>query len=376
MQEDDAIALRRQYADQVRRIAFVGVAISTVAALSCVVTVPLLYNYIQRVQSALMDEAEFCRRRADNMWGEFLHTEAALGLHVASHRARRQASYNTYGSKPPNVEWHAPEGRYESGGDECCSCGTGEPGPPGKPGPPGPDGEDGLRGEDGRPGPDAVEGLDYRNQEWCFDCPAANQGPPGPRGTKGPRGIMGPPGPDGIDGQQGQRGREGPQGLPGLRGPQGPKGPRGSDGQVVEIPGRKGPPGRLGPPGPPGDDGPDGLDGIDGIPGPPGPPVRSTDIISHRRALSSHYEDVGRRDFFFAVDEVLYFKFARELRASISRYDNNKGGGGECDHCAPPRLQDGYHRKYVQPRPPSPTSTQDMPQYPLGRGEYRNNYKA
>lgn len=48
---------------------------STVAALSCVVTVPLLYNYIQRVQSALMNEAEFCRRRADNMWGEFVHTE-------------------------------------------------------------------------------------------------------------------------------------------------------------------------------------------------------------------------------------------------------------------------------------------------------------
>uniref|UniRef100_A0A0M3HRC3 Col_cuticle_N domain-containing protein n=1 Tax=Ascaris lumbricoides TaxID=6252 RepID=A0A0M3HRC3_ASCLU len=348
MKEDDVIALRRQYADQLKRIAFFGVAISTVAALSCVVTVPLLYNYIQRVQSALMNEAEFCRRRADNMWGEFVHTEETLGLHVPSHRARRQASYNTYGSKPPNVEWHAPEGRYDSGGDGCCSCGTGEPGPPGRQGPPGPDGEDGLPGEDGRPGPDAVEGLDYRSQEWCFDCPAANQGPPGPRGTKGPRGVMGPPGPDGIDGQQGQRGREGPQGPPGPRGPQGPKGPRGRDGQTVEIPGRKGPPGRPGPPGPPGDDGPDGLDGIDGIPGLPGPPGEQGP--PGRPGYAGKPGDRGTK--------------------------GERGSGGECDHCAPPRLQDGYHRKYVQPRPPSPTSTQDMPQYPSGRGGYRSNYKA
>ncbi|KHN81794.1 Cuticle collagen 40 [Toxocara canis] len=332
MKEDEAIALRREYADQLKKIAFFGVVISTAATLSCVVTVPLLYSYMQTVQSALTSEIDFCRKRAGNMWDEFIHTEETLGFRIHSRRSRRQAGYGVYNSGPPIVpEWHVPEGGYPTDEERCCSCGVGEPGPPGKPGPPGYDGEDGAPGEDGRPGPDAIDGVDYRRQEWCFDCPPANEGPPGARGPKGPKGAQGPPGRNGADGQEGQRGLDGPQGPPGPRGLQGPKGRRGPDGQVVEVPGRKGPQGRPGPPGLPGDDGPDGTDGTDGLPGPQGPPGDAGPI-----GRPGYPGKPGRRG-----------------------EKGTRGIGGECDHCSPPRLEDGYHRKYAGHRPSTATGPQE-----------------
>lgn len=60
---------------QLRWIAFCGVTMSTVATLLCVISVPMLYNYLQHVQSMMENEIEFCRTRSANIWREITHTQ-------------------------------------------------------------------------------------------------------------------------------------------------------------------------------------------------------------------------------------------------------------------------------------------------------------
>ena len=45
-----------QEADNLKRLAFFGVCVSTVATLTAIIAVPLLYNYTQYVQSSLQSE--------------------------------------------------------------------------------------------------------------------------------------------------------------------------------------------------------------------------------------------------------------------------------------------------------------------------------
>lgn len=44
-----------------RRVAFLAVALSTVTMLSCVIVMPISYQYIQRIQSSVSNDIEFCR---------------------------------------------------------------------------------------------------------------------------------------------------------------------------------------------------------------------------------------------------------------------------------------------------------------------------
>lgn len=46
---------------KIRRTAFVAVVVSTVAVVSSVVALPLLYSYVQSLQSHMVSEVEFCR---------------------------------------------------------------------------------------------------------------------------------------------------------------------------------------------------------------------------------------------------------------------------------------------------------------------------
>ncbi|VDO26088.1 unnamed protein product, partial [Onchocerca flexuosa] len=63
--------LKKVEADGLRRSAFFGIAISTVATLTAIVAVPMLYNYVQHVQSSLEGELEFCKYRTDGLWNEY-----------------------------------------------------------------------------------------------------------------------------------------------------------------------------------------------------------------------------------------------------------------------------------------------------------------
>lgn len=55
-------------AGQLRKLVFAAVTVSTVAIFLCVVSVPMLYNYMQTVQSKLRLEVDFCKSRSGSLW--------------------------------------------------------------------------------------------------------------------------------------------------------------------------------------------------------------------------------------------------------------------------------------------------------------------
>ncbi len=51
-----------------KRVAFFAVVVSTVAVVSAVVTIPMIYSYVQSLQSHLMAELDFCKVRSSGCW--------------------------------------------------------------------------------------------------------------------------------------------------------------------------------------------------------------------------------------------------------------------------------------------------------------------
>lgn len=68
-------------AEDLRKFAFFGVCVSTVAVLTAVIAVPMLYNYMQFVQSGLEDELAFCVHRTHGLWNEFSKVEDITNSH-------------------------------------------------------------------------------------------------------------------------------------------------------------------------------------------------------------------------------------------------------------------------------------------------------
>lgn len=48
---------------QMRRVAFFAIVISTAAVIASIVTLPMLYSFVQSFQSHLIAEADFCKVR-------------------------------------------------------------------------------------------------------------------------------------------------------------------------------------------------------------------------------------------------------------------------------------------------------------------------
>ncbi|KIH67246.1 nematode cuticle collagen domain protein [Ancylostoma duodenale] len=291
-------------AESLRRIAFFGICISTVATLTAIVAIPSLYNYMQHVQSSLQTEVDFCKHRTTGLFDQYERMQRVKG--VRGGIVKRQAGYD---SGDAGVQADAPQ---QAG--TCCSCKSGLAGPPGPPGLDGPDGKDGQPGANGEPGADAAPDAVPTADDFCFDCPAGPPGPPGNPGPKGPNGNPGADGQPGPDGQPGQPGAPGPQGPPGADGQPGQPGEQGPPGVVEEVPVPDGPAGPPGPPGPPGPDGQPGAPGQPGQDGPQGPPG-----------------DPGR-------DGAPGNPGAPGEQGPLGE----TGAGGGCDHCPPPRTAPGY----------------------------------
>jgi hypothetical protein len=58
-------------AENLKKLAFFGVLISTVATLTAAVAIPMLYSYSINVGSALQEELRFCTHRTQTLLGEF-----------------------------------------------------------------------------------------------------------------------------------------------------------------------------------------------------------------------------------------------------------------------------------------------------------------
>lgn len=69
--------LRQQEAESLRRVAFYGVALSTIASLICALSVPMFYSYLQHVQSVMQNEVDFCKSRSSNIWREVTRTQVS-----------------------------------------------------------------------------------------------------------------------------------------------------------------------------------------------------------------------------------------------------------------------------------------------------------
>lgn len=97
----DAYRLRSAYADSLRATAFLSVAFGfgsggsfsgsinfrTAATIASVLLVPLVYSYVQRVQSALGVDFAICAGDTDRLWTEFEHTEQ-VSKGITDHRQR------------------------------------------------------------------------------------------------------------------------------------------------------------------------------------------------------------------------------------------------------------------------------------------------
>ncbi|VDO53494.1 unnamed protein product, partial [Brugia timori] len=69
----------------------------TVATICSVIVTPLLYYYIQIIQTTLTNEIEFCKQRSKNMWKEYANIEEMLNVkEQRSWRSPRQTNFDYY----------------------------------------------------------------------------------------------------------------------------------------------------------------------------------------------------------------------------------------------------------------------------------------
>ncbi|KAI6195690.1 Cuticle collagen 36 [Aphelenchoides besseyi] len=108
---------------QMRRVCIFACVISTAAVIGAIVTLPMLYSFVQNLQSHLAVETEFCQLRSKDMWVEMSNLQS----NSRSERAKRQYTNNPTGTPSYGAPVVAPD-------TGCCAC---QQGPPGVPGPKG-----------------------------------------------------------------------------------------------------------------------------------------------------------------------------------------------------------------------------------------------
>lgn len=69
---------RQIQANCLRRIAFLGIALSSISTFICIIAVPMFYNYMQHMQSVMQSEVDFCKSRSNNILREVIRTQVNI----------------------------------------------------------------------------------------------------------------------------------------------------------------------------------------------------------------------------------------------------------------------------------------------------------
>lgn len=65
---------------RMRRVAFFAVVVSTVAVMASIFTLPLVYSFVQSLQSHMMSELDFCKTRSRDMWVEIFSIQSSKSV--------------------------------------------------------------------------------------------------------------------------------------------------------------------------------------------------------------------------------------------------------------------------------------------------------
>lgn len=77
---DEKAEQGRLEAEGLRKFVLFGVALTTLSAMCMVVVIPLVYGHIQRIQTTMQNELDFCRARGANIWREVTKAHVSLLL--------------------------------------------------------------------------------------------------------------------------------------------------------------------------------------------------------------------------------------------------------------------------------------------------------
>ncbi|CAK5013148.1 unnamed protein product [Meloidogyne enterolobii] len=163
---------------KLRNAAFISVVFSTFSVTACLLSFPLVFHYIQKLQASVQGEVDYCKIREKDMWQQMVEVE------LATIDLEEGTLQNTEKDFLPLGFFGLNERRRREAVDDslCCTC---QQGPPGPDGPPGEPGKDGAPGEG--PGPAGPPGKDAELHDRVLpvppQCPC--QAPPGPMGPSG-----------------------------------------------------------------------------------------------------------------------------------------------------------------------------------------------
>ncbi|VBB32157.1 unnamed protein product [Acanthocheilonema viteae] len=107
--------------------AFVAIVLATGAITSCMISFPIIFSYVQSLESHVQTELDLCKMRARNMWKEMLEMKNDE-KHLTALRVNRAAKVLK------GIVTDGVNRRRRDNQDLCCTCQRGPPGPPGEPG--------------------------------------------------------------------------------------------------------------------------------------------------------------------------------------------------------------------------------------------------
>ncbi|KAH7712462.1 cuticle collagen 6 (Protein roller-8) [Aphelenchoides avenae] len=90
---------------RLRMVTFFAVAVSTVALLVAVITLPLMYTYAQSLQSRISTEIDYCKLKSRDMWTEVYTIQDSLTSQKTSRSARRPRSASEEASVRIKRDW-------------------------------------------------------------------------------------------------------------------------------------------------------------------------------------------------------------------------------------------------------------------------------